>query len=120
MLSNEYLETARALQRAALEMTDRLVVRQLRALAEDYERRAKKTAQADATAQEGLNWSFPKSRSSARLQAARAARLAERTLEKIEDPAATSQERAQRKLKLTEGPCEFREDRIDQPTPSAL
>ena len=116
MLSNEYLETARTLQRAALKMTDRLVARQLRALAEDYERRAEKAAQTDATAQEGLNWSFPKSRSSARLQAARAARLAEGTLEKIEDPAAPSQERAQRKRKLTEGPCEFREDRIDQST----
>jgi hypothetical protein len=113
MLSNEYLETARTLQRSALKMTDRLVARQLRALAEDYERRAEKAAQTDATAQEGF---FPKSRASARLQAARAARLAERTLEKIEDPAAPSQERAQRKRKLTEGPCEFREDRIDQPT----
>jgi hypothetical protein len=51
----------------------------------------------------------------ARLQAARAVRLAERTLEKIEDRAAPSQERAQRKRKLTKGPSEFREDRIDQP-----
>jgi hypothetical protein len=116
MLSNEYLETARTLQRAALKMTDRLVARQLRALAEDYERRAEKAAQADATAQQGLNWSFPKSRSSARLQAARAARLAESTLVEIEDPAAPPQERAKRKRKLTKGPCEFREDRIDQPT----
>jgi hypothetical protein len=36
-------------------------------------------------------------------------------VEKIEDRAAPSQERAQRKRKLTKGPSEFREDRIDQP-----
>ena len=59
--------------------------------------------------------SLPKSRSSARLQAARAVWLAERTLEKIEDPAVPPQERAHRKGKLTKGPSEFREDRIDQP-----
>jgi hypothetical protein len=75
-------------------------------------------AQADtakAPAPGGLNSSFPKSRSKARLQAARAAQLAEGTLGKIEDPAAPPQKRAQRKRKLTIGPHEFREYRIDQP-----
>jgi hypothetical protein len=90
----------------------------VRALAEDRERRAEKAAQANtakAPALGGLNSSSPKSRSRARLQAARAAQLAERTLGRIEDPAAPPQERAQRKRKLTIGPHEFREYRIDQP-----
>jgi len=68
---------------------------------------------AKASALQGRDSSSPKSRS--RLQAARAAWLAERTLEKIEDPAAPPQDRAHRKRKLTKGPTEFREDRIDQP-----
>jgi hypothetical protein len=118
MLYKEYLETARTLHRAALKMTDRMIAGQLRALAEDCERRAEKAAQADtakAPALGGLKSSFPKSRSKARLQAARAAQLAEGTLGKIEDPAAPPQKRAQRKRKLTIGPHEFREYRIDQP-----
>ena len=118
MLSKEYLETARTLQDVALKMTDRMLAGQLRALAEDCERRAEKAAQTndvEASALQGLNSSFPKSRSSARLKAARAVWLAERTLEKIEDPAVPPQERAHRKGKLTKGPSEFREDRIDQP-----
>ena len=45
----EYLETARTLLRAAQTMTDRRVAGQLEALAEDYERRAEKAAQVDAT-----------------------------------------------------------------------
>jgi hypothetical protein len=118
MLSKEYLETARTLQDVALKMTDRMLAGQLRALAEDCERRAKKAAQADvaeASALQGRNSSFPESRPSARLKAARAVWLAERTLEQIEDPAVPPQERAHRKGKLTGGPSEFREDRIDQP-----
>ena len=118
MLSKEYLETARTLHDVALKMTDRMLAGQLRALAEDCERRAEKAAQADAakaSALQGRNLFFPKSRSSARLLAARAVWLAERTLEKIEDPSAPPQERAHRKRKLTKGPSEFREDRIDQP-----
>jgi hypothetical protein len=118
MLSEEYLETARTLHCVALKVTDRTLANQLRAVAEDCKRRAQQAAQAGAvkaSARKGLNSSSPKSRSSARLQAARAVRLAERTLEKIEDPAAPSQDRAQRKHRLTKGPSEFREDRIDQP-----
>jgi hypothetical protein len=48
MLSREYLATARNLLRAAQIMTDPRVSGQLKALAEDYERRAEKTLQADA------------------------------------------------------------------------
>jgi hypothetical protein len=48
MLSKEYLDTARTILRAAQTMTDRNVAGQLKALAEDYERRAEKAAHADA------------------------------------------------------------------------
>ena len=48
MLSKEYLDTARTILRAAQTMTDQRVAGQLRALAEDYERRAEKAAHADA------------------------------------------------------------------------
>jgi hypothetical protein len=48
MISMEYLETARTLLRAAEKMTDRRIAGQLKALAEDYERRAEKAAHADA------------------------------------------------------------------------
>jgi hypothetical protein len=45
---NAYLETARTLLRAAETMTDRAIVGQLKALADDYERRAVKASQVDA------------------------------------------------------------------------
>jgi aminopeptidase N len=48
MLSKQYLETAQSILQAAQTMTDRYVARQLKALAEDYERRAEKAALADA------------------------------------------------------------------------
>jgi hypothetical protein len=48
MISKEYLETARTLLRAAQNMTDERIAGQLKALAEDYERRAEKAAHADA------------------------------------------------------------------------
>ena len=44
----EYLETARTLLRAAQTMTDRAVAGQLKALADDYERRAGKVSLDDA------------------------------------------------------------------------
>jgi hypothetical protein len=43
----EYLETARALLRAAQTMTDSAIASQLKALAEDYERRAEKASYVD-------------------------------------------------------------------------
>ena len=45
---NAYLETARTLLRATETMTDRAIVGQLKALADDYERRAVKVSQVDA------------------------------------------------------------------------
>lgn len=46
MLSKQYLDTARTILRAAQTMTDQHVAAQLKALAEDYERRAEKAAHA--------------------------------------------------------------------------
>ena len=48
MVSKEYLETARTLLRAAQNMTDPRIAGQLKALAEDYERRAGEAAHVDA------------------------------------------------------------------------
>jgi len=44
----EYLETAQTLLRAAKTMTDQHVAGQLKALADDYERRAEKASHVDA------------------------------------------------------------------------
>jgi len=43
----QYLQTAQTLLRAAQTMTDEVVVSQLKALAEDYERRAEKASLVD-------------------------------------------------------------------------
>jgi hypothetical protein len=45
----------------------------------------------------------------------RAQELATKAIEKIVDPAAAPEERAQRRRQLTKGPSEFREDRVDLP-----
>jgi hypothetical protein len=45
----------------------------------------------------------------------RAQELAANAIEKMIDPAAPPEEPAQRKHRLTKGPSEFREDRVDQP-----
>jgi hypothetical protein len=45
----------------------------------------------------------------------RAQELATNAIEKIIDPAAPPEERAQRRRRLTKGPLEFREDRVDLP-----
>ncbi len=47
MLSKAYLDAARTILRAAQTMTDQRVAGQLKALAENYERRAEKAARAD-------------------------------------------------------------------------
>ena len=44
----EYLEIAQTLLRAAKSMTDSAIAGQLKALADDYERRAEKASQVDA------------------------------------------------------------------------
>jgi hypothetical protein len=56
-----------------------------------------------------------KARPTERLRAARASELATKTIEKIIDPAAPPEERAERRRRLTKGPTEFREDRVDLP-----
>jgi hypothetical protein len=48
-------------------------------------------------------------------QKARAQELAAKTIDKMLDPVAPPEERAQRKRRLTKGPSEFREDRVDLP-----
>ena len=48
-------------------------------------------------------------------KAARAKELATKTIEKIIDPSAPPEERAQRRQRLTKGPLEFREARVDLP-----
>jgi hypothetical protein len=45
----------------------------------------------------------------------RAQELATKAIEKIIDPAAPPEERAQRRRRLTKGPLEFRDDRVDLP-----
>jgi hypothetical protein len=45
----------------------------------------------------------------------RAQELATQAIEKIIDPAAPPEERAQRRRRLTKGPLEFRRDRVDLP-----
>ena len=45
----------------------------------------------------------------------RAQELAWKTVEKLVDPAAPPEERAERKRRLTKGPEEFREVRVDRP-----
>jgi hypothetical protein len=45
----------------------------------------------------------------------RAQELATNAIEKMIDPAAPPEERAQRRRRLTKGPLEFREDRVDLP-----
>jgi hypothetical protein len=45
----------------------------------------------------------------------RAQELAAKAIEKIVDPGASLEEQAQRRRRLTKGPPEFREDRVDLP-----
>lgn len=45
----------------------------------------------------------------------RARELANKAIEKIIDPSAPPEEQAKRRRRLTKGPTEFREDRIDLP-----
>ena len=45
----------------------------------------------------------------------RAQELATKAIEKMIDPSAPPEERAQRRRRLTKGPTEFREDRVDLP-----
>lgn len=57
----------------------------------------------------------PGEKPKARKQAARASEMATQTIERKLDPAVPVEERAQRRRRLTKGPLEFREDRVDLP-----
>jgi hypothetical protein len=48
-------------------------------------------------------------------RSARAAELATTAIDKMIDPSAAPEESAQRRRRLTKGPLEFREDRVDLP-----
>jgi len=48
-------------------------------------------------------------------RATRARELAVKAIEKISDPLASQEERTQRRRRITRGPQEFREDRVDLP-----
>ena len=48
-------------------------------------------------------------------RATRARELAAKAIEKISDPSASQEERTQRRRRITRGPQEFREDRVDVP-----
>ena len=65
----------------------------------------------------GLTVKAPKGRATAEGQKLRAREMAGKTIEKIIDPAAPPEERIERKRRLTKGPAEFREARVDQPQP---
>jgi hypothetical protein len=57
----------------------------------------------------------PKAKQPSPARAARAKELAAKAIDKIIDPAAPPEERAQRRHRLTKGPIEFREARVDLP-----
>ena len=56
-----------------------------------------------------------KAKSPSPASAARAKELAKKAIERISDPAVPHEERVQRRRRLTKGPIEFRDDRVDQP-----
>jgi hypothetical protein len=56
----EYLETARTLLRAAQTMTDRAIAGQLRALADDYQRRAEKASHVCGQSSQGWAYAAPR------------------------------------------------------------
>ena len=56
-----------------------------------------------------------KAKTKAAARADRAKELATKAIEKIIDPTAPPEERAQRRRHLTKGPEEFREVRVDRP-----
>ena len=63
----------------------------------------------------GLEVKTPARRVSKPGRKLRARELATKAIEKMIDPAAPPEERAQRRRSLTKGPLEFREDRVDLP-----
>jgi len=67
----------------------------------------------------GLTVRTPARRASKPGRRLRAQELATKAIEKIIDPAAPPEERAQRRRRLTKGPTEFRDDRVDLPKAKA-
>ena len=65
----------------------------------------------------GLTVRVAKGRATTDGQKLRAREMAGKAIEKIIDPAAPPEERIERKRRLTKGPAEFRESRVDQPKP---
>jgi len=63
----------------------------------------------------GLRAKAPTGPSRNALRASLAAELAAKAIDGIIDPSAPPEERAQRRYRLTKGPPEFREDRVDLP-----
>jgi hypothetical protein len=63
----------------------------------------------------GLKVKAPTGPSRNALRASLAAELAAKAIDGIVDPSAPPEERAQRRRRLTKGPLEFREDRVDLP-----
>jgi hypothetical protein len=63
----------------------------------------------------GLKAEEPSKLASKPARSARAAELAAAQIEKMIDPSAPPEERAQRQRRLTKGPEEFREARVDRP-----
>ena len=63
----------------------------------------------------GLEVQTPARRVSNPVRKLRARELATKAIEKLIDPSAPVEERAQRKRRLTTGPPEFRENRVDLP-----
>jgi len=63
----------------------------------------------------GLTVKTRKAKQPSPARAARAKELAAKAIDKMIDPAAPPEERAQRRRQLTKGPTEFREDRVDLP-----
>jgi hypothetical protein len=57
----------------------------------------------------------PSEKPKARKQAARTSEMAAQTIERKLDPAVAEEERTKRRRRLTKGPPEFREDRVDLP-----
>jgi hypothetical protein len=63
----------------------------------------------------GLKVKAPTGPSRNALRASLAAELAAKAIDGIIDPSGPPEERAQRRHRLTKGPPEFREDRVDLP-----
>lgn len=65
--------------------------------------------------EQGLTLKTPARAASKSGRRLRAQELAENTIDRIGDPSAHAEERAQRRRRLTKGPEEFREMRVDRP-----